>query len=379
MSNASPKPEDSSKTKDAPSQSQEPAQLSRGFWTDVLVRFFRRPMAVIAFTFVAILSLIALTAPLIVGTKPIVCKYKGHIYFPALGYLNRKWENPIFTNDRFRLVYPKSLKEKDPDSWAVWPLIYQDPNRRVREDEWGDDRPANPTKDEGRPSSNNFFGTTAAGVDVFAMMVHGTRTALLIGFVSMGIAAFIGIVIGAAAGYLGGWMDILLSRLIEIVMSVPQLVLILALIASIEKPTVWHIMIVLGFRNWTSIARLTRAEFLRLKTLDYIAASQALGANQIRIMFRHILPNALAPILVPISFGIAAAILIESALSFLGFGPPPPNPSWGTLLAAGRENLNMWWLTLFPGLAIFSTVLAYNLIGEGLQEVTDPRLREAGK
>ena len=336
-------------------------------------------MAVIAFTFVAILSLIALTAPLIVGTKPIVCKYKGHIYFPALGYLNRKWENPIFTNDRFRLVYPKSLKEKDPDSWAVWPLIYQDPNRRVREDEWGDDRPANPTKDEGRPSSNNFFGTTAAGVDVFAMMVHGTRTALLIGFVSMGIAAFIGIVIGAAAGYLGGWMDILLSRLIEIVMSVPQLVLILALIASIEKPTVWHIMIVLGFRNWTSIARLTRAEFLRLKTLDYIAASQALGANQIRIMFRHILPNALAPILVPISFGIAAAILIESALSFLGFGPPPPNPSWGTLLAAGRENLNMWWLTLFPGLAIFSTVLAYNLIGEGLQEVTDPRLREAGK
>jgi peptide/nickel transport system permease protein len=136
---------------------------------------------------------------------------------------------------------------------------------------------------------------------------------------------------------------------------------------------------VLGVTGWTRIARLTRGEFLKLKESEFVVAARALGTGRLRIMFRHILPNALAPVLVPISFGIAAAILIESGLSFLGFGAPPPNPSWGTLLNAGRSNLQMWWLILFPGMAIFLTVLAYNLIGEGLQEATDPRLREAGK
>ncbi|NLX98599.1 MAG: ABC transporter permease, partial [Rhodopirellula sp.] len=181
------------------------------------------------------------------------------------------------------------------------------------------------------------------------------------------------------AGYLGGWVDILLSRLIELVMCIPALVLILALIAVLENPTIWHLMAVLGVTGWTGIARLTRAEFLKLSKTEFVTAARALGAGRLRIMFRHILPNALAPVVVPISFGIAAAILIESGLSFLGFGAPPPNPSWGTLLNAGRSNLQMWWLIFFPGLAIFLTVLAYNLIGEGLQEATDPRLREAGK
>jgi peptide/nickel transport system permease protein len=162
-------------------------------------------------------------------------------------------------------------------------------------------------------------------------------------------------------------------------MCIPALVLILALIAVLENPTIWHLMMVIGATSWTGIARLTRAEFLKLRNTEFVTAARGLGAGPLRIMFRHMLPNALAPVLVPISFGIAAAILIESGLSFLGFGAPPPNPSWGTLLNAGRSNLQMWWLILFPGLAIFFTVLAYNLIGEGLQEATDPRLREAGK
>jgi peptide/nickel transport system permease protein len=138
-------------------------------------------------------------------------------------------------------------------------------------------------------------------------------------------------------------------------------------------------MAVLGATGWTGIARLTRGEFLKLSKMEFVTAARALGASRPRIMFRHILRNALAPVVVPISFGIAAAILIESGLSFLGFGAPPPNPSWGTLLNAGRSNLQMWWLIVFPGAAIFATVLAYNLIGEGLQEATDPRLRQAGK
>ena len=206
-------------------------------------------------------------------------------------------------------------------------------------------------------------------------MIHGTKIALLVGFVSTGIAALIGIIVGAIAGYFGGWTDIVISRAIEIVMCIPSLILILALISIVEKPTIWHIMAILGVTGWTGIARLTRAEFLKLKQSEYVAAAKALGASQTRIIFRHILPNSLAPILVPITFGIAAAILVESGLSFLGFGAPAPNPSWGMLLNAGRSNLSYWWLSFFPGLAIFLTVLTYNLIGEGLQEATDPRLR----
>jgi peptide/nickel transport system permease protein len=312
------------------------------------------------------------------GTKPIIVKYKGHLYFPAMAYFNPSWENPIFYQDKFRRRYPENLREKDPNSWAVWPLLYQDPYRRVHEGEWPG-QPGNPSGADGSPNRYNLLGTNQAGVDVLAQMIHGTRIALLVGFVSTGIAALIGIVIGALAGYLRGWVDILLSRLIELVMCIPALVLILALIAVLENPTIWHLMMVIGATSWTGIARLTRAEFLKLRNTEFVTAARGLGAGPLRIMFRHMLPNALAPVLVPISFGIAAAILIESGLSFLGFGAPPPNPSWGTLLNAGRSNLQMWWLILFPGLAIFFTVLAYNLIGEGLQEATDPRLREAGK
>ena len=351
---------------------------SRGFWAEAWLRFRRRKLAMTALVFVCLLALAAILSPAIAGTKPVVCKYKGWLYFPAMAYFNPRWENEIFFRHKFRKRYPDNLKQKDPHSWAIWPLVYQDPFRRVRQGEW-EGQPGNPTGADGRPNGYNWLGTNQAGVDVFAQMVHGTRIALLVGFVSTGIAAVIGIIIGAVAGYLGGWVDIVLSRFIELVMCIPALVLILALIAILEQPTIWHLMAVLGVTGWTRIARLTRAEFLKLKETEFVMAARALGAGRMRIMFRHILPNALAPVLVPISFGIAAAILIESGLSFLGFGAPPPNPSWGTLLNAGRSNLQMWWLIVFPGTAIFFTVLAYNLIGEGLQEATDPRLREAGK
>jgi peptide/nickel transport system permease protein len=339
----------------------------------------------IALAYVLILSLVALAATLIVGTRPVVCRYKGELYFPG------GKANPIFIKDRFRNQFPVKLKEKDPDSWAIWPLIYQAPDRRVRSKEWEDSeenkvwgwrfrRPvaANPGRNEGRPSVQNLMGTTSAGWDVFAIMVHGTRTALLVGFVSMGIAAAIGVTLGACAGYFGGLVDTLISRLIEVVMCVPQLVLILALLAVVEKSTIWHVMVVLGVTGWTSIARLTRGEFLKLREADFVAAAQALGVGRVAIIFRHILRNALAPILVPVAFGIASAILVESALSFLGFGTSASSPSWGMLLREGQRDLTMWWLLLFPGLGIFLTVLAYNLIGEGLQEATDPRLREDG-
>jgi peptide/nickel transport system permease protein len=359
----------------APTAETTQPEKSRGYWGEVWSQFRRRKLSMLALGFVGFLTIIAVFAPAIVGTKPIVCKYKGKIYFPALYYFNSNWElSSVFQKDRFRARYPENLKKKDPESWAIWPLVYQDPYRQVRANEWPG-QPANPTSNRGTPNRYNLFGTTQKGWDVFAGMVHGTLVALSVGFVSMGIASIIGVTIGALAGYFGGWVDMLLSRLIELVYCIPGLVLILALISILDHVSIWHLMAVIGVTSWTGIARLARAEFIKLRAGEFVTAARGLGATNTRIIIHHILPNSLAPLLVPISFGIASAILTESALSFLGFGASPPNSSWGTLLNAARSNLNMWWLVVFPGAAIFLTVLTYNLIGEGIQEATDPRLR----
>jgi peptide/nickel transport system permease protein len=356
------------------SKQQEQPPQSIGFWRDAMQRFRRRKLSMLALYFVVFLIVVAVFSPAIVGTKPVVCKYKGHIYFPAFGYFNRRWENAIFLKDKFRRIYPVNLVKKDPDSWAIWPLVYQDPVRPVRAGEREGDE-GNPYGMQGKPSWRNLFGTDKTGVDVFAKMVHGTRTALLIGFVATSIAAAIGIFLGAMAGYFGSWVDIIISRFIELIMCIPGLVLILAVLAVIEKPTIWHLMVVVGITSWTGMARLTRAEFLKLRETEFVTAARSLGASWPRIMFRHILPNAMAPVMVPIVFGIAAAILVEAGLSLLGLGPS--SNSWGAVLQAGRENRDAWWLIVFPGIAIFLTVLAYNLIGEGWQECTDPRMRQA--
>ncbi|MCE9605114.1 MAG: ABC transporter permease [Planctomycetia bacterium] len=348
---------------------------SRGFWSETWVRFRRRKLALAALLYVGFLTCIAITAPMIVGRKPIVCSYHGSVYFPCLGYFRDGWENVVFKEKGFRRTRFAESLAKDKESWAIWPPFYQDPFVRVRANEFPG-VPENP-RNGGPPNRFSPFGTDIEGIDVFAQMLHASRTALLVGFFSMGIAASIGIVLGAIAGYLGGWVDTLICRFIEVVMCVPTLVLILAMIAIVERPTIWHIMGIIGVTAWPSIARLTRAEFLKLRNADFVLAAEALGAGRLRIMFRHILPNALAPVLVPITFGIASAILTESALSFIGFGPQG-DPSWGKVLDGARAHLQMWWLIVFPGGAVFLAVLAYNLIGEGLQEATDPRLRGTG-
>jgi peptide/nickel transport system permease protein len=351
-----------------PTPSPRPASQSVGFWKETWRRFLRRKEAVIALGLVSILALIAILSPAIAGTKPIVCQYKGKIYFPAMSYFNESWENPIFQKDRFRKRYPLNLPKKDPQSWAIWPLSFNDPYRRVEDNEWPN-RPGNPRGDQSGPTKMNLFGTDETGVDVFAKMVHGTRIALLVGFVSMGIATAIGMLIGAIGGYFGGWIDSLLSRFTEVVMCIPTLVLILAL----------YSLVIIGATGWPGISRLMRAEFLKIKQADYVAAARVSGISPIKIILRYILPNALAPVLVPVTFGIASAILLENSLSFLGFGAPPPNPSWGSVLSSAHGNYQLWWLTVYPGLAVFLTVLSYNVIGEALQEATDPRLREGGR
>lgn len=226
------------------------------------------------------------------------------------------------------------------------------------------------------PSWEHPLGTDDLGREVLVRLLYGARISLLVGFVAVGISTLIGIICGALAGYYGGWIDAVLMRFVDIMLCFPAFFLILAVIAFLD-PSIWNIMIVIGLTSWMGVARLVRAEFLSLRQRDFVLAAQALGASDRRLIFRHVLPNAMSPVLVSATLGVAGAILTESALSFLGIGVQPPTPSWGNMLIIGKQTLgSAWWLSVFPGLAILITVLGYNLLGEGIRDALDPRIKE---
>lgn len=226
------------------------------------------------------------------------------------------------------------------------------------------------------PSSLHWLGTDTLGRDVLSRIIYGAQVSLKVGFVAVGLATLIGLLVGALAGYYGGWVDQVLMRLVDLMLCFPAFFLILAVIAMLE-PSIWNIMVVIGLTSWMSVARLVRAEFLSLREREFVIAARALGAGDTRLIWRHMLPNALAPVMVSATLGVAGAILTESALSFLGLGVQPPTPSWGNILTMGKDNIEIaWWLSVFPGLAILVTVMSYNLLGEGIREAIDPRLKE---
>ncbi len=244
---------------------------------------------------------------------------------------------------------------------VVAPVITADPNAIDLASRLAPPNPAHP------------LGTDDLGRDIYARLVHGARVSLTVGFSATAIALVIGSLLGALAGYYGGVADWIVSRAIEVVLCFPFLLLVLAIVA-LFGPSFLTIMIALGLTSWTSEARFMRGEFLRIREMEFAQAARASGARDARIIFRHLLPNALAPVLVSASFGVASAILVESALSFLDMGVPPPTPSWGNILTVAERHIDYaWWLVLFPGVAIFLTVAAFNIIGDRVRDALDPR------
>lgn len=223
------------------------------------------------------------------------------------------------------------------------------------------------------PSYSHWMGTDGLGRDVLSRMLHGGRVSLLVGLVAVGISTAIGIVLGAISGYYRGWVDTVIMRLVDVMLSIPSFFLILAVIAFLT-PSIWNIMIVIGLTSWMGVTRLVRAEFLSMGGREFVLASRTLGAKDARLIFIHLLPNTLTPIIVSSVLGVASAVLMESGLSFLGLGVQAPQASWGNILTDGKEYIQFaWWLSVFPGFAILFTVLGYNLLGEGLRDALDPR------
>jgi peptide/nickel transport system permease protein len=390
-------------------------------WVDIVWQQFRKnKLAYWGAICILVLFGLAVFAPLISMNQPLFCSIEGEWHFPLLSSMfdRNLFENSVdmffnlqailipimvavyflakyfkwkrFPKGKGRLLlmyfslvalifvwlinYPSYLPYKD---WkaeiarhtndihsvtAVWPISKYS-YREI------DGKLAHPS----RPGQGHFLGTDKEGRDVFSRMLYGTRISLTIGLIAVSIYIFIGIVVGAVAGFFGGWTDIILSRIIEVMICFPTFFLILTLSALLEERSIYHVMIIIGVTGWPKVARLVRAEFLKLKGLEYVQAAVALGFSKTRVMFSHILPNAMGPVIVTAVFGIAAAILVESSLSFLGLGDSSA-PSWGEILSQGRQEFKLW-LILCPGMAIFAVVSLFNLVGEGLQDAMDPKMR----
>jgi peptide/nickel transport system permease protein len=330
---------------------------TEGQWSSVWKELKRNPLAMTGLYAVLFLLALALTADFLANNKPYYLAYRGRAYFPLIrsGLVRfglGQWPPELLNAD---------FKTLDAERKIFPPIPYLPSDIDL-------------TAPFETPSAKHWLGTDKLGRDIMSGLIHGSRVSLSVGFVAVGIALIVGVVLGALAGYFGAWIDLVISRIFEVMLTMPTFFLLIA-VAAMFPPSIFLTMAIIGLTGWVGIARFTRSEFLKIRNLDYVTAALALGVSARRIMFRHILPNALAPVLVSVVLGIAGAIILESSLSFLGIGVPAETVTWGSILNEARSNTFAWWLALFPGAAIFITVLSYYLVGEGLRDALDPRLR----
>jgi peptide/nickel transport system permease protein len=224
-------------------------------------------------------------------------------------------------------------------------------------------------------AAHHFFGTDEIGRDFFSRVIYGIRTSMEVGVFVAFVSSIIGVIVGAVAGYYGGWIDNILMRITDLVLTLPALAILLTAAALLGQGSQWRVSVILALFFWTGLARIVRGVFLSLREKEYVEAAKAAGSGDIRIMFRHILPNTLGPIVVNGTLSVGAAIIVEAALSFLGFGIKPPTPSLGSLIASGQQFPQKWWITVFPGLTLLVIVVAINFVGDGLRDALDPQQR----
>lgn len=304
----------------------------------------------------ACLAMVAIFADLLASDLPLACRWHGTTYLlPAV-------------------THPAALAELDvaqmrsreqPGDWLVPPLVAHGPASAP-----GEASELLPPLSAGHP-----FGTDAIGRDVFARVVHGTRTALVHGMAASLILVFIGVVLGGLAGFAGGTLDALVSRAVEALTAIPTLVLALVVVATVPHPTTATLLWTIALTRWTELARLVRAEVLLSLGTDYVTAARALGASPPRVLWRHVMPNAVGPALVAAAFGVASVVLLEAAVDFLHVGTPDTMASWGEAMGEARGNPAAWWLVAFPGVALLAALAALNLVGDAARDAMDPRLR----
>lgn len=398
--------------KSSPEARDELPATSRPWLEQIWLDTIGRATAKLGLVWIAIITAVAVFAPFIANSFPILAKIDGRWSSPLLHYITPADVTLIAVSaialalwpfkrmgfrvkclsiagsamiisivtlivihppkaevfDRYRTLAKEGRLEK-----AIYAPIPYSANDRLR-DQFKVDDP-HPRA----PSREHLAGTNPNGADVLSHLIHACRIAMAVGFISTSISMLIGVIIGGLMGYYASWVDLLGMRLVEIFGSMPTMFLLIMFVAAFpDYRSIYLIMAIIGVVSWTGDARFVRAEFLKLRHQDFVQAAIASGLPLRSVLFRHILPNALAPLLVSASFGIAGAILLESTLSFLGLGIPLGEASWGQLLtdAVGSGGSFKWWLAIYPGLAIFLTVLAYNLIGEAIRDALDPKLRK---
>jgi peptide/nickel transport system permease protein len=305
-----------------------------------------------------VLALVALFADVLASDLPLLCRWHGAVY--------------VLPN----ITHPAALTGIDcaqmrdqaqPGDWLIGPMVAEGPYR------------TDPAAVLLPPLAHgHLFGTDVQGRDVFSRTVHGARTALILGLAASTILVIIGVALGALAGFAGGAIDTLITRIVESFTAIPTLVLVLVVGALVPHPTTATLLWTIALTRWTDLARLVRAEVLLTLGTDYVTAARALGASPARVLRRHVLPNAIGPAIVAAAFGVASVVLIEAAVSFLHVGPPNLAASWGESLGEARGHASAWWLIVFPGIALLSTLIALNLVGEAARDALDPKLRGVG-